>query len=298
VKSPLKWHGGKGRIAPSIVALFPPRCRTPGRPADSPGLGYDSGYLHYVEPYFGGGAVLLANDPAGISEVANDLYGDLMNFWRVVRGTATFDRFRRECEAIPLSESDWESAAAALAAPPDDSRHDVTRAWNFFVFCRQSLSARMDQFTVLSQTCTRCGMNEQAGDWLRAVDRLPEVHARLRRVAVLNRPAAAVISSEDGPRTLFYLDPPYLGESRVSPDVYRHEMTRAGHADLLDLVRTVRGRVLLSGYRTALYDDALRSWVRRDFHVPNHAGHGKEKRRVTECVWMNYEPPGPDEGAK
>lgn len=63
---PLKWHGGKHYLAQDIVAMMPPRCRRPGNPAAD-----DTGWLHYVEPYFGGGAVLLANDPIGISEVAN-----------------------------------------------------------------------------------------------------------------------------------------------------------------------------------------------------------------------------------
>ena len=73
---PLKWHGGKSYLAKKIIALMPPRCVNPNAPS-----GDDPGWLHYVEPYFGGGAVMLANDPEGISEVANDRYGRLMNFW-------------------------------------------------------------------------------------------------------------------------------------------------------------------------------------------------------------------------
>ena len=89
VPVPLKWHGGKSYLARRIVGLMPR-------------------HLHYVEPYAGGLAVLLARDPddprmwlgdtsdeRGVSEVANDLDGRLMNFWRVVRGDDTFARFRR-----------------------------------------------------------------------------------------------------------------------------------------------------------------------------------------------------------
>jgi DNA adenine methylase len=73
--SPLKWHGGKHYLAARIVALMPP-------------------HLHYVEPYAGGLAVLLARDPEderlflsphrGVSELVNDLDGRLTNFWRVL----------------------------------------------------------------------------------------------------------------------------------------------------------------------------------------------------------------------
>lgn len=61
---PLKWHGGKSYQAKHIISHMPPRCKNPNAPA--PG---DAGWLHYVEPFFGGGAVLFAQDPEGISEV-------------------------------------------------------------------------------------------------------------------------------------------------------------------------------------------------------------------------------------
>jgi DNA adenine methylase len=72
IDGPLKWHGGKHYLAPKIVALMPP-------------------HLHYVEPFFGGGAVLLAKNPDGVSEVVNDLDGDLINFWKVLADEATFE---------------------------------------------------------------------------------------------------------------------------------------------------------------------------------------------------------------
>lgn len=76
---PIKWPGGKKYLADKIISLFPPRCKKPNNPDPN-----DKGWLHYVEPYFGGGAVLLANDPEGISEVANDMNGRLTNFWHVL----------------------------------------------------------------------------------------------------------------------------------------------------------------------------------------------------------------------
>jgi len=84
----------------------------------------------------------------------------------------------------------------------------VHDAVSFFVECRMSLAGRGDQFAPLSRTRTRRGMNEQASAWLSAVDGLRAVHRRLRRVVVLNRPAIEVIQGQDGPDTLFYLDPP------------------------------------------------------------------------------------------
>jgi site-specific DNA-adenine methylase len=97
---PLKWHGGKHYLATRIVERMPP-------------------HLHYVEPFAGGLAVLLAKDPEGVSEVVNDLHGDLTNFFRVVQEEETFARFRGVLEAVPFSEVEWQDAGTHLAGRPE-----------------------------------------------------------------------------------------------------------------------------------------------------------------------------------
>jgi DNA adenine methylase len=226
--APVKWHGGKHYLARRIVALMPP-------------------HVHYVEPFAGGLAVLLAKNPAGVSEVVNDLHGGLTNFWKVLQDADLFARFRRTVEATPFSEVEYRDAAGRLDDPVP-----VTRAVAFFVRCRQSLAGRMDTFAPLSRTRTRRGMNEQVSSWLTAVEGLPAIHERLKRVVILNRSAIEVIRQQDGPGTLFYCDPPYLCQTRSAPDVYAHEMTEAQHRELLDLLLTVEGKVMLSGYPSAL----------------------------------------------
>jgi len=262
VSPPLKWHGGKWYLATKIVALMPK-------------------HTHYVEPYAGGLSVLLAKDPEGISEVANDLNGQLSGFWRVLQSEESFARFQRTIQAVPFSESEWQRSDR-LASDP------IAEAVRFFIQCRQSLAGRMDCFAPLSRTRTRRGMNEQASAWLNAVDGLGEVHARLRRVAILNRNALDVIQQQDGPDTLFYLDPPYLAETRAAEEVYRHEMNVEQHAELLDTICECKGKVLLSGYPSEMYDRQLRDWTRHEFAIPNQASGGKKKRRMTEVVWANF----------
>lgn len=284
---PIKWHGGKSYLAAGIIDRMPPRCANPNAPAAD-----DSGWCHYVEPYFGGGAVLLANDPEGISEVVNDIDGRLINFWHCLAHAPSFTLFQRAAEALAFCESTWECALRRLERPcetPDCIC--IACATAFFVACRQSLAGRMDSFAPLSRNRTRRGMNEQASAWLNAVEGLPAVHARLRRVVILGpKPALDVIEQQDGPLTLFYLDPPYLDETRTSPDVYHHEMTEADHVNLLSLLRTIKGRFMLSGYRSRLYDNfaAVAGWNREDFDLPNNAAGGVTKRRMTECLWKNY----------
>lgn len=273
-KVPLKWHGGKCYLAPKIVDLMPP-------------------HVHYVEPYFGGGSVLLAKDPEGISEVANDLNAELTNFWACLQNEAAFAEFARQASAIPFSEAEFRDSCRQLA--PEDcadgyGRFSVVQAVRFFVRCRQSLAGRMDSFAPLSKTRVRRGMNEQASAWMTAVDGLPAVHARLRRVVILNRPALEVIEQQDGQDTLFYCDPPYLHGTRATTGEYAHEMTAADHVELLGMLATIKGKFLLSGYASGVYDRvaALEGWRRYDFDLPNNAAGGKGKRRMIECVWCNF----------
>jgi DNA adenine methylase len=278
IAGPLKWHGGKHYLARRIVALMPP-------------------HLHYVEPYAGGLSVLLARDPEdrrlwlgedgshrGASEVANDLDGRLMNFWRVMGDDALFAEFCRRVEATPFGRPFWE--AAGVHAHGQDP---VADAVALFVLARQSGQGLRKDFATPSPGRNRGGMDERASAWLSAVEGLAEVHARLRGVVVENLPALELIRREDGPGTLFYCDPPYPHETRTAPGAYgAFEMTEADHRELLAVLRQVRGKVMLSGYPSALYDKALTSWTRYDFDIANHASGASAKQRMTECVWCNF----------
>ncbi len=278
---PLKWHGGKHDLAKWIIGLMPPRCKKPNSPDPD-----DKGWLHYVEPYFGGGSVLLANDPEGVSEVANDLNGDLTNFWQVIANDGAFSHFERRITAVPFSQTEW-----GLAETAERISGPIGRAVAFFVRCRQSLAGRMDSFASITRNRTRRGMNEQVSAWLNCIEGLPAVHARLKRVLILNKPAPDVIRKEDGPRALFYADPPYCHSTRSTTKEYGpHEMTDEQHKELLACLSAIKGRFLLSGYRSELYDLASEKhgWRREDLNISNHAAGGKTKKIMTESVWMNY----------
>jgi DNA adenine methylase len=283
----LKWHGGKYYLASKFVALMPP-------------------HLHYVEPYFGGGAVLFAHDPhrdwllqdgkklpchlRGVSEVANDVNGELMNFWSVLRDEASFDRFQRAVAATPFSE-----AAFQQACRPYDASRPVESAVDFFVRNRQSLAGRMRHFTGITKTRTRRLMNNDVSAWLSCLEGLPAVHSRLKRVVLLQRDAIYVIRNHDTPNTLFYCDPPYLHETRATADVYAFEMSEADHAELLETLSKLKGKFMLSGYRNDMYEEAERrlGWRRLEFELPNNASCAKAKGREIECLWMNFGKHGP-----
>jgi DNA adenine methylase len=275
VAVPLKWHGGKSYLAGRIIALMPR-------------------HLHYVEPFGGGLAVLLARDPEdprlwlpphrGVSEVVNDLDGRLINFWRVLQSEDTFHRFRRVVEAVPLARPEWERAAAHVYGSDP-----VADAVAFFVACRQSRAGNMKGFTPVTRGRTRRRRNGNVSEWVGAVEGLAEVHARLwGRVLIECMPAVDLIRREDTPGTLVYCDPPYLHETRTALDAYAHEMSEADHHELLDALLACKGKVMLSGYPSTLYDQALAGWTRHTFDLPNHAAGGKQKDRETEVLWCNF----------
>ena len=187
----------------------------------------------------------------------------------------------------------------------------------FFVVCRQSLAGRMKGFSGITKNRSRRGMNGEVSAWLSVIEGLLEVHARLKRVLILNDPVVKLIRGQDGKRTLFYLDPPYLHGTRVTTGEYLHEMTAQDHANLLvvlcgsrlakviadckflgiapepwwETAKPIEGRFLLSGYRSALYDLMSGEGIyRSDFDLPNHASGKAEKDRRIECVWTNYKP--------
>jgi len=282
ITQPLKVHGGKRYLASKIVSLFPQ-------------------HRHYVEPFAGGAAVLLERDPndpklwwpgeKGVSEVLNDISGELMCFWTVLQTDFTFKFFERYLQATPLSRAEYNNAIVKPDGDDDYAAYgglSVVRALKFFVAARQSLAGRFKGFTSLTRSRLRRGINGNASEWLGAIDGLPQVHARLRPVVLECMDGINLIEREDTPETLFYCDPPYLDETRTAKSVYEHEMSREDHERLLKVLTRARGKVMLSGYRSGLYDKALQGWRRVDYSLPNNAAGGKTKRRMTESLWLNY----------
>lgn len=267
---PLKWHGGKHYLASQIIELFPR-------------------HIHYVEPFFGGGAVFLAKPERWIanhSEVINDLNGELTNFWSVLKDPKQFEEFRRIAEATPMSQPEWEAACERNSELP------VQRAIDFFVRYRQSRQGLGTSFATMSRSRTRRGMNEQVSSWLSAVEGLPDAHARLKRVVIFNEDAVTVIAREDSPDTFFYCDPPYVHDTRATADAYEFEMNDQAHGSLLETLGQLTGKFMLSGYRCEAYDAAATryGWRRVDIEIDNKSSVAKVKPIKTECLWMNYEP--------
>jgi DNA adenine methylase len=257
MRSPLKVHGGKSYLARRIVAHFPE-------------------HTTYVEPFCGGCSVLL-NKPTSEVEVAGDLDGSLIDFWFYLRDHA--DRLVEYLADIPYTAEVFENADLCVG-----STDDLTHAAAFLVRNRFSRGGLGKDFAWSDRL--RGGQPGDANAWDTIRRDLPRLAERIEGVEFRCTAAAELLVRLDGPDTLFYCDPPYLHETRTHRDAYAHEMTREDHEALLQLLLRCRGKVVLSGYRSGLYDDLLAGWRRVEFSIANHSGQGKSKQRRTECLWL------------
>lgn len=264
------WYGGKFSHLDFIL---------PRIPVDA---------IHFCDVY-GGSAAVLLNVPPFPVETYNDIDSELVNFFRTLR-----EQGPELIKAIGLTPFSREELV--LACQPATSLSDIERARRFYVRARQTR-------TGLAQTSSegrwahcvltsRAGMAGAVSRWLGSVDRLSEIAQRLLRVQIENAAALEAIRRYDTVDTVFYLDPPYVHSSRGDASAYGYEMTEEEHRELAETLRTVRGRVVLSGYRTALYDELYRGWRRED--ADERLCHSVRKPR-RESLWLNFEERnGPD----
>lgn len=279
MKSALSYFGGKGQLVPRLLPLLPP----------------SESYTTFVEVFGGSAALMHALPPTGFVRVYNDLDGDLYNFWRVLQDDVLFERFSRIVAFTPHSRRVFEEARTSCAAESDP----VLRAVKFFIVARQSFSGDRNGGWSYSRTEVSSGMSRSTAKWLSAVDRLWEVHEHRRSVQVECLDFRGLIPKYDGDTTLFYLDPPYISDTRSSSGRYRYEMTLDDHRALVDILLDVRGMCVLSGYRHPLYARLEQAgWKRVEFATYAHAagrtratgilGAGAaHKVARTECVWLN-----------
>jgi DNA adenine methylase len=241
----LRWHGGKWKLAPWIIGHFPP-------------------HRVYVEPY-GGAASVLLRKPRAYAEVYNDLDSEVVTLFRVLRDAETASRLIEALELTPFAREEFDSCYQPSADPLETARRLVIRSYMGF-----GSNAHATTGTQRAQTGFRANSNRSgttpARDWMNYLDSLSTIVKRLTGVIVEHRDAKLVMAAHDGPETLHYVDPPYIlslrnpGNPYDRKHMYRHELTDADHLELLAFLRTLSGMVVLSGYPSALYDDALPGW--------------------------------------
>jgi len=251
----------------------------------------------YVEVFGGGASLLFAKQPSPV-EVYNDLNSDLVNLFRVIRDPATFQEFQRLVSLTPYSREKYNYCKDTL----DSSKDDIERSYKYFVMNRQSFAGKGDKGWGYNVTASIRNMACSVSGYLSAIAILPQIANRLLQVQIEHDDFRKIIPRYDTPETLFYLDPPYMPDTRRAGG-YKHEMTIEDHKDLLELLLTIKGKVMLSGYNNDLYRSYLDDrdgWHRIDYKTACHAagrtrnsglqgkGMALLKQPRTESIWMNY----------
>lgn len=258
------WYGGKYSHLDWLLPLLPEA-------------------THYCEPFGGSAAVLINRAPSRV-ETYNDLHGEVVNFFRVLREQK--DALVEAIGLTPFSRAEFETAIY------ESTEHlsELERARRFYILARQvrtglaqkASSGRWAHCLLTS----RAGMAGAVSRWLGAVEDLPLIAQRLLRVQIENAPAIEVIKRYDSEETLFYCDPPYPHGSRGDSNAYANEMTDKDHRELAEVLRSVKGKVALSSYHCALMDDLYGDWQRVE--SKEKVIHSVKTTRK-EVLWVNYE---------
>jgi DNA adenine methylase len=253
-----RYHGGKWILAPWIISHFPDH-RT------------------YTEVY-GGAASVLLRKPRVYAEVYNDLDGEMVNYFRVMRNPSQARELIRQIELTPFAREEFENSYIYDGDPIENARRLLVRS--FMGFGSGGASGKGTGFR---STVRRSG-TAPAGEWAGYPSSMRQIAERMQGVIIENRPALQVLKQFDDEQTLHYVDPPYPLSTRgkQSSAGYRHEMTDDQHAELAGVVRDLAGFVVVSGYQCPLYDRLYGDWERVD--KDTHADGALDR---VESLWLS-----------
>ena len=204
------WIGGKRRLAPHILPLFPE-------------------HSCYVEPFCGAAALFFLKEPAKV-EVLNDINGELVSLYRVVQHH--LDEFVRQFRWALSSRElyGW------LGATPPETLTEIQRAARFFYLMKCGFGGKVEGTSFGTATTAKPRLN-----LMRIEEDLSAVHMRLHQVTIERLPWLDCIRRYDRPHTLFYMDPPYWGT-----EGYGVDFGLGQYALMAEAMATMRGKAVVS----------------------------------------------------
>lgn len=269
VKRPImRYHGGKFRLAPWIISHLP-------------------AHRVYVEPYGGAGSVLLRK-PRSYAEIYNDLDGEIVNVFRVLRDVEMAAKLKEQIRLTPFARSEFVDAYLDCEDPLERARRTLVKSFMGFgsAAVTQQSGDNSKTTTGFRNNSNRSGTTP-AHDWANLPKHVDLWVERLAGIVVESRPALGLIDLFDTPETLFYVDPPYVHSTRgdgkgKSVCRYRHEMTDDDHRELAEHLHSIKGIAVVSGYPSVLYDTLYAGW--KTVFKDTHADKALDR---TECLWLN-----------
>lgn len=254
----LRYYGGKWRLAPWIISHFPE-------------------HQNYVEPC-GGAASVLLQKPRSPLETYNDLDGNVVNFFRVLRDRP--DELIRKIRLTPWARSEYE-----LAWKPCQDKVEWAR--RFFAFAWQSMNGTANLKSGGTWACQKWSDRRYVLPTvvLRSViDELENVARRFEYVQIENSDAILCISRFDNEDALIYCDPPYVVSERSHKNEYTIEVDGGFHHSLATMLDDCQGYAIVSGYACPLYTELyeVHGWHRVDKEAQTNSG-GKR----IESLWLS-----------
>lgn len=259
-----KCHGGKAYLKNWIIDKFP--------------KDYDE--MVYVEPFAGAASVLFNKKP-GPEEVLNDLHPGIIEIFRAIRDQP--NDFVKKLRKLSYS-NDCFTKALERAEEPFPVKLDL--AVNEYTLRRMSRGGLKKAFAWSDRL--RGGQPGDVNAWETALDQIPELSARLQSVYIFCKTGVEVIRAFNKANTLLYVDPPYLHTTRSTKNAYDYEMVEDEHKKLCDLLCCFRGKVIISGYDSELYNLYFADWKKLTRDIVNHSSQGKTKELKTEIIWKNF----------
>ncbi|ECK6151116.1 DNA adenine methylase [Salmonella enterica] len=204
------WIGGKRRLAKHILPLFP-------------------AHTCYVEPFCGASALYFLKTPSKI-EVINDINGELVNLYRVVKHH--LEEFVRQFKWALVSRQIYKW----LQDTPEETLTDIQRAARFYYLQKQAFGGKVADHTFGTSTTSAPRFN-----LLRIEEELSMAHLRLSRTLIEHLDWHQCIERYDRPHTLFYCDPPYWGT-----EGYGVEFGLENYDHMAELARSIKGKMIIS----------------------------------------------------
>lgn len=259
IRSPIKWVGGKSRLRKTIIKMMP-------------------AHECYVEVFGGAGWVLFAKEPSAV-EVLNDIDGELMNFYRILK-TAPDELI----VSFRWDLASREEFARLLNLDPA-TLDPLERAHRFYYLIMSSWGGELGSARFQTSISDQGHGNRLIGALRALEERLRPAHRRLQTVVIENLTWQDCVSRYDDTRTFFYLDPPYLGNKCN----YQHNMkTMDEHVLLASRLQSTRARWLLSTHDMAAIRDLFSDHYFTPVSFPSGmAGNGYKNREV---LVTNYVP--------
>lgn len=270
IKSPINWFGGKYYMANKIIDLF-------------------SEHKTYVEVFGGAGHVLFKKNPSPI-EVYNDINENLVDFFRVLRDKEKSEELRIQLELTPHSRSEFTECYNSWN---DKNIDQIEKVRRWYVTLMQCFSKSFgNSGWSYSKTISNRGMSQSTSQWLGKIERdIPTTVERLRTVQIDNLSFEEIIPKYDNPETLFYLDPPYIHNTRKMNYTYEFEMEDDLHKKLVKILLKIKGKAILSGYENEIYKTLEENGWKK-ISIGNYdkksMKHDSETQRAEEFVWVNY----------